>query len=156
MLPGYIPGSRGSFMLDTVAIAMFIVLPALAIGVRKAKFERKFEKHRNIMLSLSVLLLVAVIAFELEMRLIGWRHLAEPSPYYETVVPWLLGIHIVCSVSGTLLLAATVTMALKNFARPPRPGAHSNIHMRIGKATAVALALTSVTGWVFYYLAFIA
>ena len=150
MSPGFLPGSRGSLMLDTVAVAMFIVLPALVIGVRKAKFERKFIKHRNIMLSLSALLLAAVIAFELEMRLVGWRHLAEPSPYFNTVVPWMLGVHILCSATTTIVLAVTVILALKRFSSPPGPNPHSSLHMKLGKAAATGLALTSVTGWMFY------
>jgi len=155
-MDGFIPNSRGSLMLDLVAVAMLAVLPVLAFAIASAKWRKDYSGHKKIMLGLSSILLVAVILFELEMRLLGWKHLAEPSPYYLSLVPMALVIHLIFSVSTVLLLAATVTLALKRFTKPPRPGNHSPLHKTLGKVTAVGLFMTSVTGWIFYYLAFIA
>lgn len=153
---GFIPGSRGSFMLDAVVVAMFVALPVLAYGLFESRAHRRFTSHRTVLLLLSAVLLVAVVAFELEMRLVGWRHLAEPSPYFATIVPWLLGVHVACSVTTTLLLGATVVLALRRFPRNPEPGEHSERHRLLGWAAAAGLALTSITGWSFYYAAFVA
>jgi hypothetical protein len=46
--------------------------------------------------------------------------------------------------------------ALANFACPPRPSAHSRFHARWGMIAAIDMALTTVSGWIFYWLAFVA
>lgn len=153
---GFLPNSRGSLMLDLVAVAMLAVLPVLAFAVSLAKWRKNYSGHKKLMLGISGVLLIAVILFELEMRLIGWRHLAEPSPYYMSVVPYALIVHLICSISTVIVLSVTVTLALKRFSKPPRPGTHSQLHKTLGKLAAVGLSLTSITGWFFYYLAFIA
>lgn len=152
---GFIPGSRGSLMLDVVAVAMVAILPVLAIAISAAK-SKQYQNHKRMMICLSALLLVAVIAFEIEMRLIGWRHLAEPSPYNETAVNWALGIHLLFSVTGAVSIASTVFLAIKRFPSPPVPSAHSVLHRKIGKLSAISLIMTAITGWIFYWLAFIA
>jgi putative membrane protein len=155
-MPGFIPFSRGSFMLDLVAVAMFAILPAVAIGVNLVKRHRNYGAHKKVMLGISIILGIAVILFEIEMRMIGWRELAEPSPYYNTILPTVLGVHLFCSISTTLLLSTTVWFACRKFPSPPRPNPHSILHKKLGKLSATGLLLTSVTGWTFYYIAFIA
>ena len=143
-------------MLDLVAVAMFAILPALAFGMHLVKDKRNYAAHKKMMLAISVTLAITVILFELEMRLIGWRDLAAPSPYFNTLMPVALGIHLVCSVSTTVALIATVWFAIRGFPSPPVPGDHSTSHKKLGKFSAIGLFLTSVTGWIFYYLAFMA
>lgn len=151
---GFIPGSRASFMLDLVVVAMVLVIPIIAIAIRNAK-QGAYGRHKSIMLTLSLVLLIALVAFELEMRLLGWRHLAESSPYLESLDTMLI-FHLTCSVSATICLGLTVYLALKNFLSPPAPNRHSQLHRRLGKCTAVGLTLTSITGWIFYWMAFVA
>ena len=154
-MSGFIPGSRGSFMLDLVAVAMLAILPLLIVAIRCAQ-SGNFALHKKIMLSLSLLLLVAVIGFEVEMRLVGWRHLAKPSPYYDSWVFWALGVHLIFSITAAVSILITVWAALKQFPSPPAPAEHSAQHRKTGKLAAVSLAGTAVTGWIFYWLAFIA
>lgn len=155
-MTGFIPGSRGSLMLDLVAVAMIAILPVLFIGVQMARRQKKFALHKKIMLTVSLILGVAVVLFEVEMRMVGWRHLAEPSPYFETYLPPALAIHLVCSVSTLIALITTIFNALRHFAALPAPNHHSRSHKILGKTATVGLFLTSITGWIFYYLAFIA
>ena len=155
-MQGFIPGSRGSFMLDLVAIAMLLLLPLMALGILLAKKQRDFTKHKKVMLSLSSILLIAVVLFEVEMRLIGWKHLAAASPYNDTLVTPILLVHMTFAISTSLLLFMTVIRALKNFPNPPQPTRYSLQHKKIGKLSAIGLTLTSTTGWLFYYLAFVA
>lgn len=154
-MSGFIPESRGSFMLDLVATAMIAILPLLFAAIRSAQ-SRHYALHKKIMISLSLLLLVAVIGFEVEMRLVGWRHLAKPSPYYDSWVFWALGIHLIFSSTATVSLAITLWAALKKFPALPGPNEHSEQHRKTGKLAALSLAGTAVTGWIFYWLAFIA
>ena len=155
-MTGFLPGSRGSLMLDLVAVSMFAVLPALAFGLHLVKNKKNYNAHKKTMITISVVLGVAVVLFELEMRLVGWRHLAQPSPYYETIMPFALVVHLLCSITTTVLLAATVALAFRQFDSPPTPNNHSATHKILGKSSAIGLLLTSVTGWIFYYVAFIA
>ena len=153
-MQGFIPGSRGSFMLDFVVVAMVFAVPMLIFGIGKAK-AKQFATHKRIMLVLSAVLITAVCAFEIEMRLVGWQHLAESSPYWS-VLEEILWVHIIISVSTTICLVATVVFALRKFSSPLRPGSHSSFHRKIGKATKAGLILTAVTGWIFYWMAFVA
>ena len=155
-MQGFIPQSRGSFMLDLVAIAMFAILPAVVFGIHLVKNQGNYERHKKMMLAITLALAVTVVLFELEMRLVGWRQLAEPSPYVTSLMPIALGIHLLCSITTTALLIATVWLAFRRFPSPPRPSEHSPRHKTLGKLSAVGLMLTSVTGWIFYYLAFVA
>ncbi|MCX6124621.1 MAG: DUF420 domain-containing protein [Proteobacteria bacterium] len=154
-MTGFIPGSRGSFMLDVVVVAMIAILPVLGYAIKLAKAGR-YPAHRYTMLILAAVLILAVACFEVEMRLKGWEHLAKASPFFDTSLMYFLGIHISISVSTTVLLIVTVCLALRAFSRPLAPGIHSKTHRRLGKLTAVGLTLTSVSGWIFYWMAFVA
>ena len=154
-MSGFIPGSRGSFMLDLVASAMILVLPLLYLAIALAK-RRQYLQHKVAMICIVAVLMIVVAAFEYEMRMIGWLHLAEQSPFYSDAVPYVLGVHLFFSVTTTLGLLWTVFSATKNFASPPAPNYFSGAHRRMGYAAAIGLALTSVTGWIFYWMAFMA
>jgi uncharacterized membrane protein YozB (DUF420 family) len=143
-------------MLDLVAVAMLLLLPLMAFAILLAKKQRNFAAHKKVMLGLSSTLLIAVVLFEVEMRLIGWKHLAATSPYYNTLVTPVLVVHLTFAISTSLLLLTTVIRALQNFPNPPQPALHSTQHKKIGKLSAIGLTLTSTTGWLFYYLAFVA
>lgn len=155
-MPGFIPGSRGSLMLDIVAGAMLAILPLLIFAIKLAKTRRAFTLHKYFMIGISVILLLAVLLFEVEMRLLGWKHLAQASPFFSTLVPITLVVHLIFSVSTSLTLGLTIFFAIRQFPNPPAPGQHSALHRRLGKISAWGLGLTSMTGWLFYYLAFIA
>jgi putative membrane protein len=155
-MEGFLPGSRATFMLDLVAVAMFAVLPMLAFGIRLVRVDRNYIVHKSAMSTIAIVLAVAVILFEIEMRVVGWRHLAEISPYFQTTLFPVLSVHLLFSVSTTILLTLTVFLAWRRFPTPPRPTQHSTHHKILGRLSAIGLTLTSVTGWIFYYMAFIA
>jgi hypothetical protein len=43
-----------------------------------------------------------------------------------------------------------------NFPCPPAPGPHSPWHIRWAKVAAIDMLMTAITGWLFYWLAFVA
>jgi len=155
-MQGFIPGSRGSFMLDVLFLSMFVILGILIWSVRLVRRRRNFEAHRKIQLGLTGLLFVAIVGFELEIRLVGWRQLAEVSPYYGPLLFTILGVHIFFALStiGTWIMAMRV--AWLHLPRPAAPGLGSFNHKRFGHISLWAMGLTAATGWVFYYMAFIA
>jgi putative membrane protein len=154
-MPGFLTFARGSFMLDFVVVAMTIVIPILAYSIYLVKVHRKYEAHRRIQMGLGIVLGVAVTAFEIDIRLNGWEHLAEPSIHFATWVYPALYIHLFFAVGTLIGWIVTIVAAQKHFPSPVRPGSHSKFHLRWARASAFGMLMTAVTGWVFYYLAFV-
>jgi putative membrane protein len=159
-MPGFLQfvfPTRASLMLDVVFVAMFLVVPLMAWGINLAKMG-KFRQHKQVQLTLAIILLVAVGAFEVDMRFFtDWEQLAKPSTYYES--GWVhrsLYIHLAFAIPTLLLWIVVTVGALRNFPTPLRPAGHSHLHKKLGKLAAVGMTGTAVTGWIFYYLGFIA
>lgn len=161
-MPGYggfdgFLGTRASLMLDVVFLAMFVVVPVLAWSVYLVKARRNYRLHKRVQVTLASVLLAAVTSFEIDMRINGWTHRAAPSPYWaDGTVQKALVLHLVFAVSTAVLWIVVLVRALRNFASPPLPGPHSAWHKKWGWVAAIDLALTSLTGWLFYWLAFAA
>ncbi len=160
---GFLP-TRGSVMLDFVFVALFAVIPVLASSIWLVKFRKpaelhKCEWHKWIQLALGAILLVAVTAFEVDMRFItkDWRSLAEASPFYASkIVDYSLWIHLCFAIPTPLLWIFVIVRALQKFPKPVAPCEYSSRHMMWGRIAATAMFMTAVTGWVFYWLAFVA
>lgn len=154
-LDGFL-GTRASFMLDVVFLAMFLVLPLLAWSIGLARSGR-FLAHKRMQVTLALVLLAAVVLFEVDMRWHGWTPRAEASPYYATgLVNTVLWIHLFFAVPTALIWIYVVVQALRKFPSPPQPGVHSAAHRFWGWLAAIEMACTAITGWIFYYLAFAA
>ena len=157
---GFLP-TRGSLMLDFVFVAMIAVVPILAVSVYLVKFRHKYELHKQIQVVLGVVLLLTVIAFELDMRFgEGWKDFAAASPHYDrdnwSLVWYSLCVHLCFAIPTPLLWIFVIVRALRRFPSPPTPGEHSRSHIFWARLAACGICLTAVTGWVFYYLAFVA
>ena len=163
MTDGFL-GYHASFMLDVVVCALALVVPALIFSLYLVKFRRNFVWHRNMQVTLGIVLLVTVGAFEIDLQIVhdGWEEIVENARgqgWVESVdfsfVQRLLWIHLVFAISTPVLWATTLVLALKRFPTPPRPSEHSRLHKMLGWASAVDITLTSITGLIFYYHAFI-
>ncbi len=156
-------GYQSTFMLDFVVTALALIVPALLVSLYLVKVRRNFSAHRNLQLVLSGVLLAAVTAFEVDVQLVhgGWELIVgkrEPALSAEALagVKQALQIHLVFAISTPLLWAITVVLALKRMPNPPGPCDHSRVHKSLGWLSVIDLVLTSVTGLIFYYRAFIA
>jgi uncharacterized membrane protein YozB (DUF420 family) len=154
-------GTRGSLMLDLVFLTMFAVLPVLGWSVYRARYRQDYGRHRRTQLTLGSLLLLAVVAFEVDIRVHGWMDRAEPSRFWREGrwndwVDYSLLLHLACAIPATVLWVMVIVRALRRFSHPPTPGAHSRAHVVWGRLASIELLLTSATGWVFYWLAFAA
>lgn len=160
---GFLP-TRGSWMLDFVFVAMFAIVPVLGWSIWLVKYRRpdqgyKCQWHKRTQLTLAAVLLVAVTAFEIDLNLVtkDWRPLAEPSPYYASgIVSYSLWIHLCFAVPTPLLWIFVIVQALRKFPQPPAACPYSRQHLLWGRVAAFAMLMTAVTGWVFYWLAFVA
>lgn len=159
---GFIPFSRARFIMDFVAAAMAIIVPALLWSIVQVKAAR-YSLHKSVQLTLGAVLLVAVVLFEIDVRLNGWRPAAAASPYMTMLVAgnWsvlelVLAVHLVFAVSATLLWTWVIIEALRRFASPPTPSAYSPRHKRLAWLATYDMCATTVTGWLFFWMAFIA
>jgi putative membrane protein len=161
-IDGFIPGSRATIMLDVVFVAMFAVVPVMAWGIWLVRSKRNYLLHKRVQLTLATVLLLAVTAFEIDMQLIsGWRERAEPSPYYAAAdgVNWVmrsLYLHLFFAVPTAFLWVFVVVQALRKIPNPPRPCTYSPKHKFWSWIAAGEMTMTAITGWIFYWLAFMA
>jgi putative membrane protein len=154
-------GTRASFMIDFVVAAMIVILPMLAWSISRVRSGRHYALHKRVQLALGIVLLVTVAVFEADIRIHGWRDRAASSAFAggQGATDWIsvvLAIHLTFAVSTALLWILVIARALRGFSTPPQPGAHSAWHRRFGWIAAIDLACTAVTGWIFYWMAFVA
>lgn len=161
-LHGFLP-TRGSWMLDFVFTAMFAIIPVMGFSIYWVKYRKpnetyKCEWHKRLQLTLAAVLLVAVAAFEIDLQLVtkDWRPLAEASPFYASkIVDYSLWIHLCFAVPTPLLWIFVIVQALRRFPKPAAPCQYSARHVIWGRLAAAAMLMTAVTGWCFYWLAFV-
>ena len=148
-------------MLDAVFLAMFLVLPVMGYSIYIVRYRANYALHKKLQLALGAVLAVAVTLFEVDVRLNDWRPRAELSPFYreewsQGLVNWSLWIHLVFAVTTALLWIFVIVQALRKIPSPPGPSAYSAPHRLWARLAAIDMTLTAITGWVFYYLAFVA
>ncbi|NOY40731.1 MAG: DUF420 domain-containing protein [Planctomycetes bacterium] len=150
-------GTRASLALDVVCLGMVIVVFVLGWSIWLVRVHRRFALHRRVQLGLAGLLLVVLTAFELDVRMNGWRDRAagEIGGQPSGDVFLALWIHLFFAVTTVVLWIVVIFLAWRRFPNPPEPNSHSEFHRRWGKIAAVDMLLTSITGWVFYVLAFV-
>jgi len=157
-------GYPTTFMLDFVVCALVLIVPLLLFSLFLVKVKRNYASHMRLQVALGLILLVAVTAFEVDIQMVhgGWQNIVarqslSPELYAAKIAavrPWLL-LHLVFAVSTPFLWVTTIALALKRFGTRPQPGSHSRVHSLLGWASTVDITLTSVTGLLFYYLAFV-
>ena len=154
-MQGFLPGSRGTFVLDLIVVAMAVIIPVLFYSLFAVQKRKNYQLHRNMQIGLGIVLGVAILAFELDMRINGWRHLAEPSPYYTSLVYPALIIHLCFAVPTLFLWSYTLFMGIRHSINLSYNSARFS-HKKFGRLSAYTMVGTTVTGWIFYWLAFIA
>ena len=150
-------GTRASLMLDILVLVMLAVVVILGWSIYQVKFRRRFQLHKWTQLTLGAAVLVVVILFEIDIRLHGWeiRAAGIEGGRAPAIVWYALYVHLVFAVSSLILWPVTIFLALRNFPNPPHPGVHSRVHVPLARVAALDMVMTTVTGWVFYWLAFV-
>lgn len=157
-------GNHASFMLDFVVVALVLIVPILLYSLYAVKVRHQYAMHRKLQLLLGGILLVAVALFEVDLHFVqgGWEAVVNKRPEEMRLtvdqlaqVRTVLRIHLIFAISTPFLWIITIAAALRGFADPPAPGAHSRWHKILGWASAVDITLTSITGLIFYFFAFV-
>jgi putative membrane protein len=156
-------GYHATFMLDVVVCALVLLVPLLALSIYLVKVRRQYAWHRRLQLSLGGVLLLSVAAFEIDVQVVhhGWQNIvmsARPDLAAESLdfARKVLYVHLIFAISTPLLWILTISLALAKFGNPPFPSRHSPLHKLLGWCSTTDLALTSATGLLFYYFAFVA
>jgi putative membrane protein len=155
-------GNHASFMLDFVVVALVLIVPILLYSLYAVKVRRQYTVHWNLQLLLAAVLLVAVALFEVDLHFVqgGWKNVVAKRTVPVTTeqlaqIQTVLRIHLIFAISTPLLWIITIAAALRGFPNPPTPGRHSGWHKVLGWASAIDITLTSITGLIFYYFAFV-
>jgi uncharacterized membrane protein YozB (DUF420 family) len=151
-------GTRATFTLDLLVTAMLIALAVLAWSVYQVRNRRRYLLHKRTQITLGAVLLVVIILFEVDVRIHGWesRAAGEIDGVASDAVWYALYVHLVFAVTTVILWPVTIYLALRNFPNPPRPAPFSRIHRPMARIAAADMVFTAITGWVFYWLAFVA
>ena len=74
-------GYNATFMLDLVVCALVFVVPVLAVSIFLVKIRRNYVWHRRLQLFLAGVLLLAVVAFEVDLQVVhhGWQNIVRQS-----------------------------------------------------------------------------
>lgn len=145
-------------MLDFVVVAMLGVLFVLAYSIYQIRINKKPSLHRNIQIMTAILLTATLVAFEIDVRfLTAWRELAEVSPFYDSgVVDCCLLVHLLFAIPTPIIWVIVIAMSLRRFRSGFSQGDFNRFHRISGRIAAAFMFLTAVTGWIFYYVAFVA
>lgn len=160
MTDGFL-GYKSSLMLDVVVVSLLLVVPLLIWSLYLVKVRRNYVAHRSLQTLLGVILLVAVSAFEVDMRMQGGidgilaKRSVPLTSDQRTFFNGLLAVHLVFAVSTVLLWGTTLSLAWKRTPNPPSPSPHSRLHKRLGWLSAIDITLTAVTGLMVYYFGII-
>jgi putative membrane protein len=154
---GFLP-TRASWMLDFVVVAMLGVMLILFYSIYQIRIKNKPSLHRNIQIMTAIILTVVLIAFEIDVRFItAWRDLAEVSPFYDSgTVDRCLLVHLLFAIPTPVIWAIVIVMGLRGFKSGFSQGNFNRIHRISGRIAAVFMLMTALTGWIFYYVAFVA
>ena len=150
-------GSPGIGMLDVVFLAMFLVLPVLGIGIGMARFRRQYTWHKRIQLAVAAILLLAVGAFEIDMQFVsGCANGAAVSILADGGEDVALHSPGVFDLDVFLVAVRWLSRLWSFSSKPPHPSPYSRRHVFWARVAAIDLVLTAITGWTFYWLAFVA
>jgi uncharacterized membrane protein YozB (DUF420 family) len=148
-------------MFDLIVVGMLFVLFALGWSLYSVRYRKKYNRHKSIQIILSGALVAILALFEIDVQFFdNWRERAAASPYYDEATGTglaadALWVHLGFAVSTLVVWVAVMVRAVRGFPGLPQQGAHSRSHARWGKVAALGMVMTTVTGWIFYVLAFV-
>lgn len=154
-MDGFLPLSRANFVLDFIALAMAGIIPVMLVSLFLVRQKKNYEMHRKIQIILGVVLGLAILVFEIDMRVNGWRQYAEASPFYQTLVIPSLLFHLSFAIPTLFLWIYTISMALRHRISTAT-SAYRFRHKLFGRLSAYAMIGTTLSGWLFFWLAFMA
>lgn len=147
--------NRAPIILTILALALFFVVPTLLWSLRQARLG-KYQVHKRTQIGTSTAIFILLIFFEMQIPGSDWIKQTAQSSFPEATIRSYLSVHKSIAISTTLLWTMTFLLAFWRTPNPPRPSTHSKVHKIMGTSSAVMLIITAISGWIFYWMAFIA
>ncbi len=147
--------SRAPAGINGLASFAFLVVPLLMLSIGAVRWGRAYRLHQYFQTLLGLVLAVALIGFEWQVRGEGWRIYAQDSKYADTWVMPALIFHLCFALPTFVIWVLVLYHSWKNFTLRARPGKYSMIHKRLGRIAAIMMGGTAASGWLFYWLAFV-
>lgn len=150
-----LPFSRAAASIDFLALVLLLILVLLAVSWWSVARKKALRLHKALQIVQAVILGGALLAFEWEIRRHDWRAAAEASPYFDAWVQPVLVLHLACAFPCFVLWVVTMTGAIRRFPSPIRSAPYAVQHRTLGRLTAIFTIATTLTGWLFFWLAFV-
>jgi hypothetical protein len=154
-LPQGFLGTRADMLLDLVMVSLVVVVPILAFSWLKVR-AGDYALHKATQLSLLIVLTVAVLAFELNMRNLGGIFAATRASSYAgtgTLNFWIW-FHTAFAIATSIVWLALGIASVRRFPKPPRPNAFSGAHRFWGRIGMVVMAVTGLSAIPLYVYGF--
>jgi hypothetical protein len=147
-------GTDAPFMMDFVVVSLIAIVPILCFSIYKVK-QGATELHRKVQLTLAIVLGIAVVLFEVEMRLAGGIVNIMPPERYTILFRIYLWTHIAIAVSTLVVWTLTLVGANANYVDGAMRKEYRDRHRCLGVSSTLLLLLTSGTGlgvyaWCFF------
>ena len=154
---GFLP-TRGTWMLDFVVVAMVLVSLGLIVSLYQVRIRKNFQAHRAIQIYLGAALAVTLVAFEIDIRFYSnWREPAAESVFYNNGwVDLSLWIHLAFAIPTPFIWIFLIGVSIYRFDQKFGPANFRTFHRWMGRLAVAMMFATAITGWFFYWLAFVA
>jgi putative membrane protein len=156
MLPQGFFGTEADVLMDIVVLAFAVIVPTLIFSWIRVR-RGQWQLHKRIQLSLASVLAVAVVLFEIDMRVSGGIfEMTQASSWAGTgFYNGSVYFHTVVAISTSLLWIGLVLSALIKFDKSPVPNAFSNKHKLFGRLGMIFMLTTGITGIQIYVFGFV-
>lgn len=154
--PGFL-GTRADVLIDIVTLSFVVILPLLIWSWRLARVRKNYLLHRNLQLSLAIILAIVVGAFEYDLAQSGGIfEMVRGSAWEGTaLLQWIIYVHTIFAVLASLSWVLLIAVSLIKFASPPAPNSFSGTHRFWGRIGMVAMIGAAVTAPPLYYFGFV-
>ncbi len=154
-MPSGFLGTRGDILMDLVIVAFLLIMPVLLMSWRCARCG-DYTRHRALQIGLASVLAVAVVLFEIDLKLSGGIFiLTAPSAYSgTTLLNSLIYGHMLVAIGSVLVWAPLLLFSAKHFGNPPQPGVFSERHRFWGRVGMLLMMLSGLSALPLYYLGF--
>lgn len=143
------------WLIDIVNFSFIVIVPALIYSWIKVR-NGEYSLHKKVQLTLFAVLFVAVILFEVDLKMRGGIfEMVKDSQFAGTAfLNGLIWFHMFVSITTSFIWIGLVAMSLWKFASPPVPNNFSGMHKFWGKIGMIDMILTGITGVMLYVLGF--
>ena len=153
--PGFL-GTRADWLMDLVIVSLVVIVPVILYSWYRVR-QQGYGRHKKIQVWLTVTLAIAVLLFEVDLRMSGGLdELTKASGYYgTTLLDASTYIHLFFSVTTSIIWIVLIIVSLRRFPSPPVPvRSFRRTHRFWGIVGAVWMIMTGLTGLELYVLGF--